>query len=212
MSIVRAIPTRIEIRLRVELSLGSIGIQEYERKSPATYSMNHINHSHAMTTTRSRKAFARFAYSSSPLRRFLLMIGVLSSVLWSKRRSSSLGVRIASAWVSHSSTSATVFPPKWKRSFRLGESVVQDVPLSELADAASPNSKRSTILTEDREFIRPERDLRSYRLIRLPNNLQCLLVCDNMKTGMGVEAASIHVQAGHFDDTLPGLARTLLTN
>jgi hypothetical protein len=25
---------------------------------------------------------------------------------------------------------------------------------------------------------------------------------------IGIEAASIHVQAGHFDDTLPGLART----
>ena len=65
------------------------------------------------------------------------------------------------------------------------------------------------ILTDDAEFIRPDRDLRSYRFIQLSNNLRCLLVCDNMKSGVGVEAASVHVQAGHFDDTIPGLARTL---
>jgi hypothetical protein len=28
-----------------------------------------------------------------------------------------------------------------------------------------------------------------------------------MTSGIGVEAASVHVQAGHFDDTIPGLAR-----
>lgn len=137
------------------------------------------------------------------------MIATLSAVLCSKRRSSFLGVRIVSAWVSHSSSASVNFPSKWKRNVRLGESVLQDVPLSALTDVSS-NSKCSTVVTDDEEFIRPDRDLRSYRLIRLANNLQCLLVCDNLKTGVGVEAASVHVQAGHFDDTLPGLARTLL--
>jgi hypothetical protein len=66
----------------------------------------------------------------------------------------------------------------------------------------------TVIITDDADFIRPDRDLRSYRFIQLPNNLQCLLVCDNMQSGVGVEAASVHVKAGHFDDTIPGLART----
>jgi hypothetical protein len=69
-------------------------------------------------------------------------------------------------------------------------------------------SSTSTIITDDIDFIRPDRDLRSYRYIRLSNNLYCLLICDNMQSGVGIEAASIHVQAGHFDDTIPGLART----
>lgn len=44
-------------------------------------------------------------------------------------------------------------------------------------------------------------------MIRLANNLQVLLVSDNLATGgVGVEAGAVHVQAGHFDDTIPGLA------
>ena len=73
-------------------------------------------------------------------------------------------------------------------------------------DAAS-SSTGTVILTDDAEFVRPDRDLRSYRFIQLANNLRCLLVCDNMQSGVGIEAASVHVQAGHFDDTIPGLAR-----
>jgi insulysin len=72
-----------------------------------------------------------------------------------------------------------------------------------------PTPTKTIVLNDDADFVRPDRDLRSYRFIQLPNNLRCLLVCDNMKNGVGVEAASVHVQAGHFDDTIPGLARTL---
>ena len=44
-------------------------------------------------------------------------------------------------------------------------------------------------------------------MIRLANNLQVLLVSDRLAVGgVGVEAASVHVQAGHFDDTVAGLA------
>jgi hypothetical protein len=67
---------------------------------------------------------------------------------------------------------------------------------------------KSIVLADHADFITPERDPRKYRAIKLPNNLQVLLVCDEMTSGVGVEAASVHVQAGHFDDTIPGLART----
>ena len=59
-------------------------------------------------------------------------------------------------------------------------------------------------------FVKPERDPRKYRVLVLSNNLQVLLVCDELTSGIGVEAASVHVQAGHFDDTIPGLARKFL--
>ena len=85
--------------------------------------------------------------------------------------------------------------------------VLNDVPET-YADSASSPSSTTVILTDEADFIRPDRDLRSYRFIQLSNNLRCLLVCDNMQSGVGVEAASVHVQAGHFDDTIPGLART----
>jgi hypothetical protein len=103
----------------------------------------------------------------------------------------------------------------------------------------------TTILADAPNFIKPDRDLREYRYIRLPNNLRALLVStgkaasateyvddddhdgsrdhleDDIDNGSSsssaaqVEAAAVHVQAGHFDDTIPGLAhfheRKLLT-
>ena len=74
-------------------------------------------------------------------------------------------------------------------------------------DVINNDTGETVVLAESDTFVKPERDLRDYRVILLPNNLQCLLVSDNLKTGdVGMEAASVHVQAGHMDDTLPGLA------
>lgn len=70
---------------------------------------------------------------------------------------------------------------------------------------SSATSSTTRILTDDCDFVKPDRDFRQYRWIELPNHLQALIVSDNI-TGIGVEAASVHVQAGHFDDTIPGLA------
>lgn len=70
-----------------------------------------------------------------------------------------------------------------------------------------PATSSTIVVADSHEFVKPDRDLREYRVIRLPNNLQCLLVSDNLQADeVGVEAASVHVQAGHFDDTLPGLS------
>lgn len=69
----------------------------------------------------------------------------------------------------------------------------------------------SQVLAAASTFVKPDRDPRSYRAVRLSNNLNVLLVCDETATaGVGVEAASVHVQAGHFDDAIPGLARTCI--
>lgn len=65
------------------------------------------------------------------------------------------------------------------------------------------------ILADHEEFILPERDTRKYRAIKLKNNLQVLIVSDQMSSGVGIEAGSVHVKSGHFDDTVPGLARKL---
>jgi hypothetical protein len=98
--------------------------------------------------------------------------------------------------------------------------VEKDEPIILVADADSSNrpppSPSSSIIgstvvvVDHKDFVTPERDPRTYRAIRLANNLNVLLVCDEMTSGVGVEAASVHVQAGHFDDTIPGLARTYL--
>ena len=71
--------------------------------------------------------------------------------------------------------------------------------------SSSSSTAYTQILTPEESFIKPDRDSRQYRYIRLPNNLKVLLV-SNPGSGSQVEAASIHVQAGHFDDTIPGLA------
>ena len=78
---------------------------------------------------------------------------------------------------------------------------------AELADT-SPNiadSSKTKIIAEDDEFIKPDLDTRQYRAITLANNLTCLLVSDPLTD---VEAGSIHINSGHFQDPAhrPGLA------
>ena len=80
------------------------------------------------------------------------------------------------------------------------------------AKTSEPNEQGTVVLADDHEFVKPDLDLRQYRIIKLQNNLQALIVSTS-KTSAGedddssrVEAASMHIQAGHFDDTLAGLA------
>lgn len=73
------------------------------------------------------------------------------------------------------------------------------------------NHRGTLILADADDFIQPDRDPREYRVIKLKNNLQAMLVSTAKATSedddsANVEAASMHIQAGHFDDTLPGLA------
>ena len=73
------------------------------------------------------------------------------------------------------------------------------------------NLKGTVILADADDFVKPDRDPRDYRIIKLKNNLQALLVStaaaiSEDDDSANVEAASMHIQAGHFDDTLPGLA------
>jgi hypothetical protein len=73
------------------------------------------------------------------------------------------------------------------------------------SSTAAASTSATKILASEQTFLKPDRDNRQYRYIQLPNNLKVLLV-SNPGSGSQVEAASIHVQAGHFDDTIPGLA------
>ena len=59
------------------------------------------------------------------------------------------------------------------------------------------------MLANDVDFIKPLPDKRQYRAVLLKNNLQVLLVSSPESD---VEAGALHVQAGHMDDTRPGLA------
>jgi len=87
-----------------------------------------------------------------------------------------------------------------------------------------PNEQGTIILVNDDEFTKPDLDMREYRIIQLKNNLQALIVStsktttsaatggeeeeegDDDSSSSYVEAASMHIQAGHFDDPIPGLA------
>jgi hypothetical protein len=78
---------------------------------------------------------------------------------------------------------------------------------------APPNRDGITkVLADDKDFVKPDPDLRKYRWIQLANNLQALLVSTTETTDgeeeeqSHVEAAAVHVQAGHFDDTIPGVS------
>ena len=56
---------------------------------------------------------------------------------------------------------------------------------------------KETVVANDEEFIKSLPDKRQYRAITLPNQLTVLLASDPTTD---VEAASVHVRAGHFDD------------
>eukprot|EP00571_Detonula_confervacea_P002850 CAMPEP_0172329606 /NCGR_PEP_ID=MMETSP1058-20130122/60967_1 /TAXON_ID=83371 /ORGANISM="Detonula confervacea, Strain CCMP 353" /LENGTH=1213 /DNA_ID=CAMNT_0013046787 /DNA_START=164 /DNA_END=3805 /DNA_ORIENTATION=+ len=58
-------------------------------------------------------------------------------------------------------------------------------------------TKETVVLANDSEFIKSDPDKRQYRAITLPNQLTVLLASD---PNTDVEAASVHVRAGHFDD------------
>ena len=69
------------------------------------------------------------------------------------------------------------------------------------------NLKGTVILADADDFVKPDRDPRDYRIIKLKNNLQALLVStaaaiSEDDDSANVEAASMHIQAGHFDDTV----------
>lgn len=85
-------------------------------------------------------------------------------------------------------------------------------PLSATATAVEPEELAAAtertatkIISDNADFIKPLPDNRQYRAVELPNGLTCLLVS---APESDVEAASVHVQAGHMDDpaTRPGLA------
>jgi insulysin len=64
-------------------------------------------------------------------------------------------------------------------------------------------TEEAVILADDKDFVKPLPDKRQYRALKLNNGLQVLLVS---APESDVEAGSIHVQAGHFNDMRPGLA------
>mmetsp|Transcript_32998 Transcript_32998/g.49849 ORF Transcript_32998/g.49849 Transcript_32998/m.49849 type:complete len:1160 (+) Transcript_32998:129-3608(+) len=66
-------------------------------------------------------------------------------------------------------------------------------------------ARPSIVLHDNDEFRKPDPDNREYRTIRLNNNLECLLIS---APESDVEAAAVHVKAGHMDDPVsrPGLA------
>ncbi|KAL9185105.1 hypothetical protein ACHAXT_002882, partial [Thalassiosira profunda] len=67
--------------------------------------------------------------------------------------------------------------------------------LDATGDASSAGE--TVVLATDSEFVKSLPDKRQYRAITLPNQLTVLLASD---PNTDVEAASVHVRAGHFDD------------
>ena len=102
----------------------------------------------------------------------------------------------------------------------------QSTAAADTAAEKSPSSpllskeRKTEILAHESDFVKPDPDLRQYRWINLPNNLQVLLVSTTETTSpeereseedlSHVEAAAVHVQAGHFDDTIPGVSYSVL--
>ena len=56
---------------------------------------------------------------------------------------------------------------------------------------------RTQLLASEAEFVKSLPDTRAYRAVELPNRLRVLLASD---PAADVEAAAVHVRAGHFDD------------
>eukprot|EP00536_Pseudo-nitzschia_multiseries_P014028 jgi/Psemu1/68953/estExt_Genemark1.C_6480023 len=122
---------------------------------------------------------------------------------------------------SRSKSSAGTLPiclrnPSWSSTARSAEveTLIAEAQNTTNSEELLSTSGKTEILAAETDFVKPDRDMSQYRWIKLHNNLQVLLVstasdkanADDENSGAKVEAASIHVQAGHFDDTIPGLA------
>ena len=75
------------------------------------------------------------------------------------------------------------------------EGVCNDIPPS--PSSSTTQTTTTKILATEEEFVKSLPDKRTYRAITLPNKLTVLLASDPTTD---VEAASVHVRAGHFDD------------
>jgi len=71
--------------------------------------------------------------------------------------------------------------------------------------SSTTTPQQTKVIATDAEFLKPQPDTRQYRAVTLPNRLTVLLVSDPLTD---VEAGSIHINSGHFQDppTRPGLA------
>ena len=78
--------------------------------------------------------------------------------------------------------------------------------ITESTDVIDIHETKSITLAHDIDFIKSPLDRRQYKCIQLPNKLQVLLVSD---PDTDIEAASMHIKAGHFDDPIdrPGLGK-----
>jgi len=77
------------------------------------------------------------------------------------------------------------------------EGVCNDIPPSPSSSSTQTTTTTTKILATDEEFVKSLPDKRTYRAITLSNKLTVLLASD---PSTDVEAASVHVRAGHFDD------------
>jgi len=138
-------------------------------------------------------------------------------------------------WASAQVTSTTTAGSSNTRLFQSAATDAETSTTSSPTDATTSTTCTSSpswdtkILADDPDFVKPDPDDRKYRWIRLANNLQVLLVSTTETTSKDhvdvevedadadeeeasgdieshVEAAAVHVQAGHFDDTIPGVS------
>lgn len=138
--------------------------------------------------------------------------GAVSHPLFSSSSSKSTSSASKNGWsrVNHHGN-------KNNQNHRLFGTATTGTPTTASEETLATNNKTSgtQILADAADFVKPDRDLHEYRYLKLENNLQVLLVSTAGATTSSassdeptskVEAAAVHVQAGHFDDTIPGLA------
>eukprot|EP01082_Thalassiosira_pseudonana_P014750 g13239.t1 g13239 contig8:228642-231771(-) len=116
---------------------------------------------------------------------------------FSLRRLSSLATASSSSKVNHSSITRTT--AAFASPVVLPENITDSTIFTtkQSNPASSSLSSSTIILAQDSQFIKSLPDKRQYRAITLPNSLTVLLTSD---PNTDVEAASVHVRAGHFDD------------
>ena len=99
----------------------------------------------------------------------------------------------------HESAADVMSVDSTKSTFTTKSSITDEEVCNDIPPSPSSSSTQTTtkIIATDEEFIKSAPDKRTYRAITLPNKLTVLLVSDPTTD---VEAASVHVRAGHFDD------------
>ena len=136
----------------------------------------------------------------------LLLLGLgLLCASWSSSPPLALAFAVRPVSSAAAAASAASSPTSSAFALRSAVPAVGEADSSTAISSSATQQQQTKVIATDAAFLKPQPDTRQYRAITLPNGLTVLLVSD---PSTDVEAGSVHINSGHFQDPphRPGLA------